>query len=114
MSPVRAAAISGENACRGWGSTSAPCATSARTTSGWRSATAHISAVSWVAAVAASTSAPPDSSARTTSTLPVRAAVISGVRPFACAASGFAPAARSRSTIDALAFSHARASGVTP
>ena len=40
---------------------------------GGRPATAHISAVSWVAAVAASTSAPPESSARTTSRLPVRA-----------------------------------------
>ena len=44
----------------------------------------------------------------------MRAAVISGVSPLAWAAFGFAPAARRRSTIDALAFSHARASGVTP
>ena len=73
-----------------------------------------MSAVSRVAAVAASTSAPWASSALTTSRLPVRAAVMSGARPFVCAAFGSAPASRSRRTTSALAFSHARASGVTP
>ena len=78
------------------------------------SAAAHISAVSRVAVVAAFTAAPLDTRARTISILPVRAAVISGVRPFTWAAFGFAPAPSNRSTIAALAFSQARASGVTP
>ena len=114
MSPLRAAAINGENRCRCRGCTSAPCSTSARTTSRWRSATAHISAVSSVAAVAASMSPPRASRSLTTSRLPVRAAVMSGVSPFVCAAFGSAPASSSRSTTAALAFSHARARGVTP
>ena len=41
-----------------WGPRRRPAAMSARTMSRWPSATAHISAVSWVAAVAASTPAP--------------------------------------------------------
>ena len=48
------------------------------------------------------------------STLPVREAIISGVKPLVCAAFTLAPAARSRSTIRRLAFSAARSSGVTP
>ena len=82
--------------------------------SGCDSATAHISAVLVVSVVAALTAAPCTMSASTTSTLPVRAAVISGVRPLVRAMFGSAPAFSNVWTIARLAFSVARSSGVTP
>ena len=64
--------------------------------------------------VAALTLAPCARSAFTTSRLPVRAAIMSGVSPLVCARFGSAPAPSSLFTIAVLAFSDARASGVTP
>ena len=66
-------------------SRSAPCSIKRWTMSVCRPATAHISAVLFVATVAALTSAPRASSSLTTSTLPVSTAVISGVKPLVCA-----------------------------
>ena len=74
----------------------APLSSNSCTISGWRSEMAHINAVLLVSAVAALTSAPLLTSACTTSVLPVRAAVISGVRPLVWAESALAPAASNR------------------
>ena len=60
---------------------SAPASRSTRTTAGWGAATAHINAVASSRTVEALTSAPRARSASTTCRLPVRAAVMSDVRP---------------------------------
>ena len=114
MSPPRAANSSGVKPVRVRKSTSAPCATSSRTLSRCPSPIAHIRAEWPVLPTVALTAAPRASSVSTMLASPVRAAIMSGVRPLAWARSGFAPPAAARSTIAGLAFSHASASGVTP
>ena len=94
---------------------SAPRSSSSFTTSEWRSAAAHISAVCPLYCSRAFTSAPRPSSIRTTSTLPVRAAVISTVSPSAVVSDfGSAPAFNSASTILALPAGTASERGVAP
>ena len=113
-SPFRAANMSGVKPFTVERCGSAPASSRSRTIPGCASATAHMRALLRVSRVAAFTSAPCPMSVRTTSALPVRAAVISGVRPLARAAFTFAPASTRRRTIGRLAFSAARSSGVTP
>ena len=114
ISPLRAANSSGVKPFDVERCTSAPPSISRRTNSRWPPEIAHISAVASAPVVAALTLAPRATSALPTATLPVRAAIISGVRPLSCARFGLAPASSSRSTIAAFAFSQARASAVTP
>ena len=85
---------------------------SSLTTSGWRSAAAHISAVWFCDGSFAFTSAPRAISMRTASALPVPAHVMIGVSPVAIAVFGFAPALSSRSTSAAFALVHASDNGV--
>ena len=115
MSPLRAANISGVKPLVVDRRTSAPPAMSVRAISVVTVASAPTSARSHSRpSVAALTLAPFASSAFTTSRLPVRAAIMSGVSPLVCARFGSAPAPSSLFTIAVLAFSQARASGVTP
>ena len=114
MSPLRAANMSGVKplAVEVW--TLAPPSMSVVMISEWPIASAHMSAVAFVSSVVALTFARLAISALTTFALPVRDAIISGVRPLFCVAFGSAPASSSRPTIASLAFSDARASAVTP
>ena len=114
MSPFRAANSSGVKPLTVEARASAPASSSTRTTPACPSATAHISAVLPVSEVASLTRAPPVSRRRTTSSLPVRAAVIRGVRPLVWLAFASAPAASNASVMAGLAFSAARCNGVTP
>ena len=114
MSPFRAANMSGVKPFTVERCGSAPASSRRCTISGCGSDTAHMRALLRVSPVTALTSAPCPTSSRTTSVLPVRAAVISGVRPLACDAFTLAPASTRRRAIGRLAFSAARSSGVTP
>ena len=111
MSPFRAANRSGVKPLTVDARASAPASSSTRTMSACPSATAHISAVLPVSDVALLTRAPPPMRRRTTCALPVRAAVIRGVRPLVWLAFASAPAASSASVMAGLAFSAARCSG---
>ena len=93
----------------------APASNRILTTSGWRSAAAHIRAVCPRTGSTASTCAPRSRRNRTTSACPDRAAIISGVSPLSeRAALTSAPAATSASTTAALPCSQAARRGVTP
>ena len=114
MSPSRAAKWSAVNPFFVRARGSAPASISWETTSGWRSAAAHINAVWCCVGSAAFTAAPRVSSIFTAAAAPVAAHVMSGVSPVLIGVSAFAPAFRSSSTISALALVHARDSGVMP
>ena len=98
---------------RAW--TSAPCASSTRTASGFSWAAAHISAVCpWDFSAALTLLAPCSKSASRAAALPVPAHDMSAVSPISVVAFGSAPAPRSCLTTAALRLVQASVRGVTP